>query len=68
MPEGTYMASGGRGQSVLISPRTNTVIVRRATDVSRRHIDNESDRVMSRFDMERFSRDVLAVLLKETER
>lgn len=65
LPEGAYMASGGRGQYVLISPHTNTVIVRRATDVSRRHIDNEADRVLSRFDMGRFAGDVLAVLHSE---
>lgn len=62
LPEGTYMASGGRGQYVVIVPSMNVVVVRRGTDVSKRHIDNARDRILSRFDIQQFTRDILGIL------
>ncbi len=62
LPEGTYMASGGRGQYVVVVPADRIVIVRRGIDVSKRHIDNAMDRILSRFDVEGFTRDVLSAL------
>jgi CubicO group peptidase (beta-lactamase class C family) len=62
LPAGTFMASGGRGQYVVVVPAADVVIVRRGTDLSRRHVETAADRTLSRFDIEQFARDVLAVL------
>lgn len=53
LPVGTYAAMGNRGQYVMIVPERNIVIVRRGFDAVG---DGE------RFDIARFSRDVLAVI------
>lgn len=53
LPAGTYAAMGNRGQYVMIVPARNVVIVRRGFDAVG---DGE------RFDIARFSRDILAVL------
>lgn len=65
LPPGSYMASGGRGQYVLVVPERDVVIVRRGTDLARRHVNSEEDRQLTRFEMERFARDVLNVLHDE---
>lgn len=62
VPAGSYMASGGRGQYMLVVPDRNVVIVRRGTDLSRRHVVDERDRRLSRFDLEQFAADVLKAL------
>jgi CubicO group peptidase (beta-lactamase class C family) len=53
LPEGTYAAMGNRGQYVMIVPARNIVIVRRGFDAVG---DGE------RFDIARFSHDVLAAI------
>jgi len=53
LPAGSYAAMGNRGQYVMIVPERNIVIVRRGFDAVG---DGE------RFDIARFSRDVLAVI------
>lgn len=62
VPAGSFMAVGGRGQYMLVVPASNVVVVRRGTDLSRRHVYAGEDRRLSRFDMERFAVDVLAAL------
>jgi CubicO group peptidase (beta-lactamase class C family) len=57
---GAYMASGGRGQYMLVIPERNVIVVRRGTDTSRRQTDATSDAV--RFDIEQFAVAVLAAL------
>ena len=51
LPEGSYAAQGNRGQYIMVVPSRNIIIVRRGEDPAG-----------ARFDLARFTADVLAAL------
>ncbi len=57
LPEGSYAAQGNRGQYVMVVPRRRLVVVRRGEDAAG-----------TRFDIARFTADVIAALAEERRR